>query len=203
MLKIFTSISDWVYRLLVVNFCWVLGILAGAVLFGFMPATIALHDVTRKWAHGQFDFPIGKTFFRSYKSQFLKKNIIGFSFLLLCSVLFINLRLAMVVEGTLMMVVYYFILFILVLLLVSIVVFFSVYTHYYYESWWQYFVQSIAFTVGSPGLILKISIGFLLIAWLFYQLPGLIPFFLGALPAYWNSIACKKRFALIEALKTT
>ncbi|MCK0470149.1 YesL family protein [Halalkalibacter sp. APA_J-10(15)] len=203
MLNVFMSVSEWVYRLLVANFYWVLGVLVGGVLFGFMPATIALHEVTRKWAYGQFDFSISKTFFQSYKSKFFKKNMVGAVFLLLGGLLFVNLRFATLIEGTVMMVVFYFILFILLLLLISMIVFFSVYTHYHYESWRQYVVQSFAIAIGSPGLMVRVSIGFLLLAWLFYQLPGLMMFFLAVLPAYWSSIACKKRFAIIENLVTS
>ncbi|MFD1173424.1 YesL family protein [Oceanobacillus picturae] len=198
MIKMFTEISQWISRLLLLNLCWVIGLLVGLILFGFMPATLALHDITRKWAHGDLEVPIIKRFIQSYRENFIKKNLVGGVFVLVGALLIVNLRFASIIEGTLMMVVYYFILFALFILLMSLITFFNVYNHYKFDSFKQYVQQSIAITVASPALMVLTSIGLGLIIWLFYQVPGLTLFFLGVFPAYWSSIVSKKRFGILE-----
>lgn len=198
MVRVFTEISQWISRLMLLNLCWVIGVFAGLVLFGFMPATIAMHDITRKWAHGDLELPVVKRFVQSYRENFIKKNLVGGTFVLVAFILLVNLRFASIIEGTVMMVVYYFILFSFFILIMSLFTFFNVYNHYQYESFKQYVKQSIAITVASPTLMFLTSIGFGLILWLFYQVPGLTLFFSGVFPAYWSSIVSKKRFGILE-----
>ncbi|MBS4208345.1 YesL family protein [Bacillus sp. FJAT-50079] len=68
---------DWVTKLAYVNLLWIGGMFAGFVLFGIYPATTAMFAVVRKWAMGELDTPIFKTFFSSYKKEFFKSNILG------------------------------------------------------------------------------------------------------------------------------
>ncbi|WP_059102641.1 YesL family protein [Shouchella shacheensis] len=200
MLNLFLKVSDWICRLVWVNILWLGGILAGLVVFGLMPATNAMHAVTREWARNNMEVSIYKTFVKTYKASFRQANLVGLLFAGMLVVLLVNLRLSVIIPGTLMMMAHYFILFVIFLLCLSVVMFFNLFAHYKY-SWTQYVKQSIAFTVGSPRTILMLSLGFGLIAWLIVQMPGLLPFFSGVLPAYWSSIVCRKRFTKIEAMQ--
>ena len=198
LVRVFIDISEWCYRLMILNFCWIAGILAGLVIFGITPSTIAMHTVTRKWAQKELDFSVPKTFFQAYKENFIGKNIIGFSFLGIGIFLLINLRISFIVPGTLMMITFYFNLFLLLLLIMSVIMFFNIYTKYHYETKWQYMKQSIAFTIASPGTIVLHLIGFVVMGTLLYRLPGLIPFCSGSLIAYWSSIVTNNRFKKLE-----
>lgn len=55
-------ISNWIMRLAYVNFLWILFTLAGFIVFGFFPATIATFAVVRKWIFDTTDIPIFTTF---------------------------------------------------------------------------------------------------------------------------------------------
>ena len=53
---------------------------AGGVVFGVMPSTVATFSILRKWVQGNFDMPIFKTFKNVYKKEFINSNKCGFVF---------------------------------------------------------------------------------------------------------------------------
>src|SRR4051812_27089176 len=74
----FYRLSDWIMRLAYVNLLWFSFTLLGGIIFGIMPATIALFAITRKWEMDkEEDFPIFKTFWESYRKDFIKANLLG------------------------------------------------------------------------------------------------------------------------------
>ncbi|MEK3889544.1 YesL family protein [Bacillus sp. FSL K6-3431] len=77
---------DWIMKLAILNLLWISFSLLGLVLFGIFPATAAMFAVVRKWAMGEMDVSIFKTFWQSYKKEFLKSNQLGF-IITLCSII--------------------------------------------------------------------------------------------------------------------
>ena len=74
----FYRLSEWIMRLAYVNLLWISFTLLGGIIFGIMPATIALFAITRKWEMDkEEDFPIFKTFWESYRKDFIKANLLG------------------------------------------------------------------------------------------------------------------------------
>jgi len=71
------KISDWIMKLVYVNILWILLTLLGFVVGGFFPATVAMLTVVRHWIMGSTDIPIFKTFWFTYKENFLKANALG------------------------------------------------------------------------------------------------------------------------------
>lgn len=57
----FSVISDWIIRLVWTNLVWLFLVLIGGIVLGFMPATVALFTITRKWARGDLDVPVWKS----------------------------------------------------------------------------------------------------------------------------------------------
>ncbi|WP_099303736.1 YesL family protein [Bacillus sp. Marseille-P3800] len=195
--QLFFQISDWVYKMIKVNLLWVVGLIGGGIFLGLMPATTATFAVTRKWSNGDLDAPIGKVFWETYRGAFFTTNIIGTIYISIITILVVNLRITVLIPGTLMMILHYFILFILLIFLISLVLFFNLYTNYKF-SISQYVFQSTANVFYSPMSLIMMFLGFLCIGWLLYQIPGLILFFSAVLPAYWSTTICKKRFQKIE-----
>ncbi|WP_309090389.1 YesL family protein [Domibacillus sp.] len=78
---------EWVTRLAYLNVLWIAFSLAGLLVLGFFPATAALFAVTRKWAMGETDIPVFRTFWRTYKELFWRSNRLGLT-LTLPAVLF-------------------------------------------------------------------------------------------------------------------
>lgn len=71
-----------------VNLLWSIFTLAGGIILGFYPATIAMFTIVRSWLRGKTDEPVLKNFWLHYKSNFLKSNLLG---------LFLNVLLGLVI----------------------------------------------------------------------------------------------------------
>lgn len=70
-----------------VNLLWVIFTITGGVILGLYPATTAMFAMVRDWLRGKSDLPVFKTFWRYYKLDFLKSNLLG---------IFINLLLMLI-----------------------------------------------------------------------------------------------------------
>src|SRR5690606_25577463 len=113
----FYRISEWIMRLSVTNVLWILtafpvfffvlnlfiaqteeqvqaSLLAIAVLapFTLFPSTSAMFSLARKWVMGDADVPLFKTFFPSYKENYLQSMLGGLFFTILLTILFFNFR---------------------------------------------------------------------------------------------------------------
>lgn len=73
---------EWITRLAFLNILWIFFSAVGLIVAGLFPATAATFAVARKWAMGQTDVAIFKTFWVSYKKEFMKSNILGYLSLL-------------------------------------------------------------------------------------------------------------------------
>lgn len=71
------NVLDWITKLAYINLLWIIFTLAGGVILGIYPATIAMFASVREWLHGKSDLPVLKTFWGFYKQDFLKSNLIG------------------------------------------------------------------------------------------------------------------------------
>jgi uncharacterized membrane protein YesL len=191
------EVSEWIVRLVWTNILWFVFIVAGLGVFGMMPATVALFAVTRKWKTGDLDVSIWKTFKETFKKEFVRSNCIGLIFAAIGFLLYIDLRIAEAMEGTFSVILYVFISFIILLYLNAMVHFFPIYVHYQY-SIKEYLKQSFIISLISPLSTLLIGIGLYFIGYLITNMPGLIPFILGVLPAYWIMNVCIKRFKTLE-----
>ncbi|MFB5660475.1 YesL family protein [Alteribacillus sp. HJP-4] len=70
---------DVIIQIAYVNALWIGFSLAGGVLFGIFPATMALYEVIRKWETEGFDQGEGTfvTFKKTFRNSFRKANLIG------------------------------------------------------------------------------------------------------------------------------
>lgn len=71
------TILEWITKFAYVNLLWIIFTLAGGVILGFYPATIAMFGMVRDWLLGKSDLPVLKTFWLYYKRDFLKSNKMG------------------------------------------------------------------------------------------------------------------------------
>lgn len=71
------TILEWITKFAYVNLLWIIFTLAGGVILGFYPATIAMFAMVRDWLRGKSDLPVLKTFWLYYKRDFLKSNKMG------------------------------------------------------------------------------------------------------------------------------
>ncbi|MEK4403638.1 MULTISPECIES: YesL family protein [Sporosarcina] len=71
------NVFEWITRFAYLNLLWILFSLAGGIIFGFFPATIAMFAITREWLKGNTEKPILKAFWEYYRRDFLKSNLLG------------------------------------------------------------------------------------------------------------------------------
>ncbi|MFD1848582.1 YesL family protein [Oceanobacillus bengalensis] len=81
------NILEWITKFAYVNLLWIIFTLVGGVILGFYPSTIAMFAMVRDWLRGTSDLPVLKTFWKYYKRDFLKSNLLG---------IFVNIILAMI-----------------------------------------------------------------------------------------------------------
>ncbi|GIN85989.1 membrane protein [Heyndrickxia sporothermodurans] len=195
--KVLYEASQWITRLVWVNLVWLFFIIAGLGIFGIMPATIALYTVTRRWANRDFDVSVWQTFKKVFKQEFIQANLVGSVFFIIGLFLFIDLRIANAMQGTFSVILYFFIFFLLLLLLNAFLHFFPIYVHFHY-SIKNYIKQSFIISLISPVSSMMIIVGLFFIGYLIKNMPGLLPFVSGVLPAYWIMTVCLRRFRKLE-----
>ncbi|WYP26984.1 DUF624 domain-containing protein [Alkalihalobacillus sp. FSL W8-0930] len=72
------------------NVLWLIGTVAGLLLFGFGPSTLAMCDVIRRWMRKEADVPVWRTFWQQYKTYFLRGNGLTFVLILGALMIYVN-----------------------------------------------------------------------------------------------------------------
>lgn len=85
----FYKMGDWLAKLIYLHLIWLLFTLLGLIIFGFMPATVAMFSIMRKWIMKE-DVPIFKYFLQTYKTCFVEKNILGGIYFLTGLILYLD-----------------------------------------------------------------------------------------------------------------
>lgn len=143
----FYRLSDWIMRLAYVNLLWFSFTLLGGILFGIMPATIALFAITRKWEMDkEEDFPIFKTFWESYRKEFIKANLLGVFLLIAGGTVVLYYAYLDVLPFIIFQIIFYSIVLIVGFIFVFI---FPVFVHYN-VSLKQYFINSFVIALSFP-----------------------------------------------------
>ncbi|WP_337018582.1 YesL family protein [Oceanobacillus massiliensis] len=71
------NILEWISRFAYVNILWILFTFAGGIILGFYPSSIAMFAMIRDWLRGNTDKPVFKTFWKYYRQEFVKSNLLG------------------------------------------------------------------------------------------------------------------------------
>lgn len=72
------SFFDWITRIALLNVLWIVFTLLGLGFLGLFPATAATFTIARKWVNGETDIPVVRTFWNSYKKDFVQSNLLGY-----------------------------------------------------------------------------------------------------------------------------
>ncbi|WP_282171499.1 YesL family protein [Cytobacillus firmus] len=127
--KLFT-ICEWIMKLAYVNLLWLLFTVAGLIVFGFMPATVSLFTIVRKWQMNQTEVPVWDTFLSIYKKEFTKSNLLGFMLVIWAGFLLLDLHFVHGLERSLQLVFFVPLLIISVPYFITLMYLFPVYVHY-------------------------------------------------------------------------
>ncbi|KGM45361.1 YesL family protein [Neobacillus niacini] len=186
------ALTEWITRFAYVNILWIGFSLLGLVFFGISPATVAMFTIIRKWIMGESDIPVFKTFWHTYKKEFLRGNGVGIVIALLAYIIFIDLN--YIKLDTMIQIPLYLIIFAIIMTLLYI---FPVYVHYN-VTFLQLFKNSFFIMMVNPVSSIMMLIGFVALFFVMRFLPALSIFFGGSLSAGIIMSSCYLAFQKIE-----
>ncbi|WP_256756805.1 YesL family protein [Cohnella sp. WQ 127256] len=205
----FYKLSEWIMRLSVTNVLWLLtsipfwflvivflnasevGQLQAVIIplavvapFTLFPATSAMFSVARKWVLGDTDVPLLKTFFRSYKQNYVQAMLGGIVYALLFAILIIDFQVYLKQMAGYQLLAYLFVALML-LLLISLLHFFSLLSHFHMKTI-QLLKNALILTIGRPIRSLIMAIGAVAVLFISTRFTFLIPFFFGSMIAVYT-----------------
>src|SRR5699024_6696995 len=89
--KIVYHVGEWVIKLIYANLLWMFFTILGIGVFGIMPATVGLFTLLRQWIIGNKAVPAFKTYWHSFRQEFIKTNLFGIIFLAIGYILRIDI----------------------------------------------------------------------------------------------------------------
>ncbi|ESU73067.1 hypothetical protein T260_04715 [Geobacillus thermopakistaniensis] len=170
-------VCEWITRLAYINIIWVGFTIIGLGILGVAPSTVALFTIVRKWLLFRDEgVPVFKTFARTYKQEFWRANGIGFLFMAIAYILYIDVLYIDHVPAPWQLPFSVVLFVIMIFYGVTLLYVFPIYVHYELR-FWQYVKYAFVIGIANPFMTLAmiVSIGILLVVLLY--VPGLIPFF--------------------------
>lgn len=206
----FYRISEWIMRLSAINILWVvcsipffflllstmitpdasqdqllsmLWMLAIVAPFTLVPATTAMFAVARKWVMGEDDVPLFKTYFRNYKENYKQSMLGGLLFVIIGSVLVMNMDFYSDRTDGLRWLSLLFMSFSIVFI-AAFINFLSLTVHFHMKLL-QLVKNAFIMTLGQPitSIAILATNGFVLYI-SFFKFTFLIPFFMGSVCAF-------------------
>jgi uncharacterized membrane protein YesL len=196
----FFRVCEIISKLAYLNLLWIFFTVLGLGVFGFMPATIALFAVTRKWVMGDKDVPVFKTFWTNYRGEFFKSTLFGVVLFVIGYIIYFDLvilptgglfnllRLGVFIFG---------LLYAIVLLYI-----FPLYVHY---DWKKKLYLKYALILGAshPHFTLLIVAGIAALYYTMITIPGMIPFFSVSILAYiimWSAYQVMRKMEISQGI---
>ncbi|HEX7064269.1 MAG TPA: YesL family protein [Bacillales bacterium] len=191
------AVMEWIMRLAYVNLLWIFFTFAGAVVFGMMPAAAGLFAVTRKWVMGVTDAPVFKTFWDTYRSSFVKVNLLGLGFLAVGFIFYIDYLFIRSVGGITAQILTIVLFSAVLLYLITFVYLFPVYVHFRLSAL-QYLKISFLIGVSNLPSTLIMAVGVVAVYLFLRVVPGMFLFFSGSLLSLIFMWAAYRAFLKIE-----
>jgi uncharacterized membrane protein YesL len=192
------SATEWITRFVYLNLLWLGFSFIGLLVFGFFPATVSMFTVIRKWLMGESDIPIFRTFFTTYKKEFVHSNLLGLIVMLIGGLIVLDLfymknngsSFTKAIHIPLYM-------FIFIFVLTSFYLF-PVYVHYELKLF-QMIKNSFLIMLLNPISALVMTISVVAIFFVMNTIPGLGFFFGGSVTA---TILMSASYATFKKLDT-
>jgi uncharacterized membrane protein YesL len=181
--------SEWFARLAYINLLWMGFTLAGLILFGFVPSTVAMFTVLRKWTSKKLETSVFNEFLTCFKKEFIKSNAAGLILIVIGYIFYVDVIVYEFADSMYQQILQLLIFILAFIYLLTVVFFFPVYVQFELK-WYQYLKLSILMAFTSPIRALwMLLIGYGMF-FVMSKVPGIIPFFLGSSIAYlWLMIA--------------
>ena len=198
----FYRLAEWITRFAYVNLLWITFTIFGLVVFGFMPATVSMFAVVRRWVQGDQDIKIFNTFWESYRKEFFKANIIGYILLIIGYVLSIELKILRASDQLMYLIASYGVIAVIVLYLIVLMYFFPIFVHFNLKSS-EYLKWPFIIGIIHPILTIFLLV---ILGVLYYitvqNLPILLFLFGGSVTAFILTWGASQTFSKFEKVGT-
>ncbi|OLS42170.1 YesL family protein [Bacillus sp. MRMR6] len=184
----FYRLCEWVMKLAYINILWIFFSILGLVVLGLFPATTAMFAIVRKMLMGEDDVPVFKTFWATYKIDFIKSNLLGLTMVVAGYILYIDLAFLRTTAGLLNLLYYPTLMVSLGFILTAFYVF-PTYVHFDIKLL-QVIKNAFIIMLMNPISTILMVMGSIAIFFLMTTIPGLIPIFSGsflAIVLMWSS----------------
>ncbi|MDN4524072.1 YesL family protein [Fictibacillus fluitans] len=166
----------WFARFAFLNVLWLLFSLAGLVIGGIFPATAALFAVERSWIRKEESPSLIRQFWREYRAQFVKANMLGYLMVLFGGLLWVNVKLMFPLDYLVIGVLKVLLLGLFFLFVIVLLYLFPVMVHF--KGGILDCVKNALFVgLSSPLMTVMSGLGILVVTYSCYKIPGLSVFF--------------------------
>ncbi|WP_077622509.1 YesL family protein [Sediminibacillus massiliensis] len=170
------KLCNWICYFFYLNVMWIVCTLLGGVILGFTPSTIALYTVARKTAMQEEEVPVFKTFWQTYKAEFLKANLLGGILVGVGLIWYFDLLFFRQLEGTVFTILNLLMTIVGVVYIMLLLYIFPIYVHYDMKLF-SYIKYAIAFAFLHPLNFAAMLITGLSTYYFLVYFQGFIPLF--------------------------
>jgi len=192
-------VGNWIILLGTLNVLWIIFSLLGLIVFGLFPSTVAMYTVVRQCIRGKNDLPIFRTYWESYRSNFLKANALGLTLFIIAYLIYIDFIFLNTLTGWPAILLNVILISALILFSVVMLLIFPVFVHYELRIL-QYIKVSIVIGISYPIQTLFILLSAVFIYAIVIIIPGLFLFF-GSILSFFIMWISNITFGKIEAKK--
>ncbi|WNS79001.1 YesL family protein [Domibacillus sp. DTU_2020_1001157_1_SI_ALB_TIR_016] len=193
---------EWIAKFAYINLLWIGFSLIGLVVLGFFPATISMFTIIRKWLMGDTDIPIFRTFWTTYKSEFIRSNGLGLLVVAIAGLIVLDLVFMKNSGNSFISVVQIPLYIIMFAAVMTMFYLFPVYVHYELKLA-QIIKNSFLMMLINPLENLTMIAGIVAVFFVVKVIPGLGFFFGGSLTAAIIMAACYPVFEKMEKKRRT
>jgi uncharacterized membrane protein YesL len=194
------NLCRWITHFAYLNILWILFTLVGAVVLGIVPSTVAMFAVARKTAMGEEDIPVFKTFWRTYRTEFIRANGLGLLLTAIGLIWYFDLHFFRQFDGILFTILNYLMMMMGLVYFILLLYIFPVFVHYDLKIY-QYVTHALKIGFLKPMTIVFMLVGSLCTYYFLIYLPGLIPIFGISFFVYFNMWVAYKSFENIDGVR--
>ncbi|ATP41669.1 hypothetical protein CSE16_17420 [Solibacillus sp. R5-41] len=174
--KLYSTV-EFITLLAVLQLMWIGLTLLGLVLFGITPASVAMFTTLRKRLQGEESLKqLVKTYWHTYKAEFIQSNKIGIMIIAVGYFLTINFQIISTFQGVMGLISLTLFVTISIIFGIMVLNIFQIYAHYELP-YFRYFAVSILFSIAYPLQMIGSIMGLTILYFIFNWMPGLMPFF--------------------------
>lgn len=194
--------SVWVTRFAYLNLLWIFFSVIGLLLFSFFPATAAMFAVVRKWINKDTDIPIFHTFWKAFKKEFIRINMLGLVLVTSGYLLIVELQILRTQEHVAYLIASYTVIGLILIYAIVLLYIFPMFSHFQLK-FTHYFKWAFLIGIGHPILTIVLFGGVIAIQYFAYAtIPILLFFFGGSITAYilmWGASQVFMKYEKVEA----